>query len=178
MRAEATTYLQELDQANRAMSDEQRRQLTSERTRLIADVASLLEQSQAARRETQTDQAEARQLWGEMAAALQQRRAAPAPQPVQEAAPAAPEAGVVAPVTEPAPVPSTPVPAEPAHDDLMELRGIGPSMQRRLHNAHIFTFAKLAESNPEELRQAMGEGASLANVEEWIEQARERVRLA
>ena len=45
-------------------------------------------------------------------------------------------------------------------------------MQRRLYKANIFTYTQLAESKPEELRQALGEVASLANVEEWIEQAR------
>jgi predicted flap endonuclease-1-like 5' DNA nuclease len=49
-------------------------------------------------------------------------------------------------------------------------------MQRRLQKANIFTYAQLAESKPEELRRALGEVGSLASVEDWIEQARERVR--
>ena len=58
-------------------------------------------------------------------------------------------------------------------DDLTIIRGIGPGMQSRLNAAGIYTFAQLAGSTPEELRQVLGEAARLANVEAWIEQARE-----
>ena len=176
LRTGATTYLQELDHANRARSDEHRRQMTSDRVRLTSEVATLLGQARAERKQTQADQAEARQLWSGMTANVRQRRTHTAfsvPAPVPASIP--PEGFETA--TLPAPAPETAA-SEPAHDDLTELKGIGPSMQRRLHKANIFTYAQLAESKPEELRQALGEVASLANVEEWIEQARERVQPA
>ncbi len=67
---------------------------------------------------------------------------------------------------------------EVAPNDLMAIRGIGPGMLRRLNEAGIFTYAQLARSTPEELRQALGEAARLARVEEWIERARELAGLA
>ncbi|MDP2644997.1 MAG: hypothetical protein Q8P24_08665 [Desulfobacterales bacterium] len=59
-------------------------------------------------------------------------------------------------------------------DDLTQIDGIGVGMSKRLNDAGIFTFAKLASSTIEELRQALGEAAKLAhNPEIWIKQARE-----
>jgi predicted flap endonuclease-1-like 5' DNA nuclease len=57
-------------------------------------------------------------------------------------------------------------------DDLTQINGIGPVMSRRLNEAGIFTFAKLASSTIEEFRRALGESARLANFEMWIKEAR------
>jgi predicted flap endonuclease-1-like 5' DNA nuclease len=46
-------------------------------------------------------------------------------------------------------------------------------MQHRLNQAGITTYAQLARSTADELRQALGEVARLAKVEQWIEQAQE-----
>ena len=58
-------------------------------------------------------------------------------------------------------------------DDFTEIDGIGSARQKFLNEAGIYTFAQLAGSTPEELRQALGESSRLANVETWIEQAKE-----
>jgi predicted flap endonuclease-1-like 5' DNA nuclease len=63
-------------------------------------------------------------------------------------------------------------------EDLAAIRGIGSGMQRRLNQAGIYTYAQLAGSTPEELRQLLGEATRLAKVEEWIEQARELAGVA
>ncbi|MBX0331512.1 hypothetical protein K2Z83_28055 [Oscillochloris sp. ZM17-4] len=72
-------------------------------------------------------------------------------------------------------------PAEPAaegpqarsyRDNLTTIHGIGPALQQRLDRAGICTYIQLALSSPEELRKALGESGRLANVEDWIVQAR------
>ena len=63
-------------------------------------------------------------------------------------------------------------PARSYRDNLTTIRGIGPVLQQRLDRAGICTYIQLALSSPEELRKAIGESARLANVEDWIVQAR------
>jgi predicted flap endonuclease-1-like 5' DNA nuclease len=57
-------------------------------------------------------------------------------------------------------------------DNLTTIHGIGPALQQRLDRAGICTYIQLALSTPEELRKALGEAGRLANVEDWIVQAR------
>ncbi len=59
-------------------------------------------------------------------------------------------------------------------DDLTSLPGIGSATQNRLNEAGIHTYAQLAGTTPEHLRQVLGKPYRLADVEEWIEQARRR----
>jgi large subunit ribosomal protein L21 len=60
-------------------------------------------------------------------------------------------------------------------DELSALHGIGPATQEKLFAVGIRTFAQLAAARPEEIRSAIGPSlARLANVEEWIEQAKQR----
>jgi predicted flap endonuclease-1-like 5' DNA nuclease len=56
-------------------------------------------------------------------------------------------------------------------DDLTEIRGIGITMQNNLHKAGIKTFAALAASTPDQIRNILGARAKGAQVEEWISQA-------
>jgi chromosome segregation ATPase len=56
-------------------------------------------------------------------------------------------------------------------DDLTTIRGIGKNIEQRLNQAGIFTFIQIALSTPAELRKALG-GARVANLEDWIDQAR------
>ncbi len=58
-------------------------------------------------------------------------------------------------------------------DDLTAIRGIGTSIQERLNRAGITTFAQLADTKPEQVREALGEISRGAKVEAWIDQARE-----
>jgi len=56
-------------------------------------------------------------------------------------------------------------------DDLTVITGIGPMRQSQLNEAGYYTFAQLAQSNPEKLQKVLGESARSANVENWIEEA-------
>ena len=154
--ADTTTFRGELDDTHQAMADTQRKSMTAARQGLASDVAS-------ARRGFQVDQRGARQVWQALAGLKQQRRTMkPASvkntvsvqKPVVTKAPPAPEPGRTL-------------------DDLKAIRGIGASMQQRLNQAGIRTFAQLAASTPAALRQALGDVSRLAKVEAWIAQARE-----
>lgn len=68
------------------------------------------------------------------------------------------------------------VEAAAGEDSLTTIRGIGPVMQFRLHDAGIRSFAQLAVSTPEDLRKILGARSQLANVDDWIAQARELTR--
>jgi large subunit ribosomal protein L21 len=56
-------------------------------------------------------------------------------------------------------------------DDLTVIRGIGIATQDRLYRAGIKSFAQLAQSSPERLREILGSMARGAKVETWIEDA-------
>ncbi|MEI7773097.1 MAG: hypothetical protein WCI67_24115, partial [Chloroflexales bacterium] len=71
----------------------------------------------------------------------------------------------------PEPEPEAPQ-ARSYRDNLTTIHGIGPALQQRLDRAGICTYIQLALSSPEELRKALGEAGRLANVEDWIVQAR------
>ena len=64
-------------------------------------------------------------------------------------------------------------PTAAADEDLTTIRGIGPAMQNHLNQAGIRTFARLAQSTPDELREILGDAGRLAKVEAWIQQAQE-----
>ena len=61
--------------------------------------------------------------------------------------------------------------AEPAHDDLTLIRGIGPAFQKRLNDAGIMTFEQLANADPQSLEAGGIEGVGV-DLPSWIEQAR------
>ena len=73
----------------------------------------------------------------------------------------------------PPPEPTITVREEVIPDDLIVIRGIGASMEERLNRHGIVTYAQLAEASPAELEAMLGNAARLANVEEWIAQAKE-----
>jgi len=63
------------------------------------------------------------------------------------------------------------VPQEP--DDLKRVEGIGPKFSQVLNQAGITTFAQLAETGVERLKQVIQEaGLRLADPSTWPEQAR------
>ncbi|MCJ7620605.1 MAG: hypothetical protein MUP64_10360 [Anaerolineae bacterium] len=90
------------------------------------------------------------------------RQAAPPPPPTPAEEPAAPAAPV----------------QEAAADDLTAIRGIGASMQKRLNEAGIRTFAQLTNRTADDLRELLGDVGRLAKVQEWIEQAQDLIRSA
>lgn len=69
------------------------------------------------------------------------------------------------------------VPGQPVGDDFTQIRGIGPGIANRLHNAGILRFTQLASLSPEEIVAATGEliGLTVERVEQqdWAGQARE-----
>lgn len=73
-----------------------------------------------------------------------------------------------------APQPRTSSPPEATgqgSDDLTQISGIGARRQQLLNRAGIHTFARLAQSTPEQLMQALGNHGGPAKVEAWIAHA-------
>ncbi len=68
-------------------------------------------------------------------------------------------------------------PGQPVGDDFTQIRGIGPGIANRLHNAGILRFTQLASLSPEEIVAAIGDliGLTVERVEQqdWAGQARE-----
>jgi predicted flap endonuclease-1-like 5' DNA nuclease len=60
-----------------------------------------------------------------------------------------------------------------AADDLTEIKGIGPVFAERLRQAGITTFADVAQASADQLREVT-HATSVANPDEWIEQAKAR----
>ncbi len=128
------------------------------------------------------DQDRARSLWAGLVA------------PGGKAVAPAAAVGEPAPAVDVTPMPVASAPAEPVlsaspeppaelhhevtealYDDLTTIPGIGPALQRRLRNAGMGTYAQLAASTPESIRQCLGEVAQLAKVEDWIAAAQKMI---
>lgn len=63
-------------------------------------------------------------------------------------------------------------------DDLMQIRGIGPSLTDRLHEAGILTFSQLASISPEKLAARInGLTAKHISAQNWIGQARKLAQM-
>jgi predicted flap endonuclease-1-like 5' DNA nuclease len=60
-------------------------------------------------------------------------------------------------------------------DNLAVIQGIGPKMAFRLREQGVQTFDDLAGSTADEIRELMGGLPSFADVDAWIEQAKERI---
>ena len=59
-------------------------------------------------------------------------------------------------------------------DRLIDINGIGPVYERRLHDAGIYTFAELAAANPERLREIIGpEGWQNIDPAAWIAESQQ-----
>jgi predicted flap endonuclease-1-like 5' DNA nuclease len=68
-------------------------------------------------------------------------------------------------------------PATARTDPLEDIHGIGPVFADRLREAGIATFAELARANPDHLREVVsGGGRPIPNVEDWVEEARQRAQ--
>lgn len=89
---------------------------------------------------------------------------------------AAPAARAAAPVAEAAPA-AAPA-ASTGGDDLKKLSGVGPALEKKLHEAGVTTFAQIAEWTEDDVA-AMDEKLSFKGRitrEGWIEQAQELVK--
>ena len=60
-----------------------------------------------------------------------------------------------------------------APDDLESIQGIGPAYAQRLNEAGIATFAQLADSDPDVLREITG--VTRWNPNDWIAEANSRI---
>ena len=69
-------------------------------------------------------------------------------------------------------------PEELVPDALTTIHGIGAGMERHLNKAGIYTFAQLARSTPEVVRNALGSLGPMTKVEKWIDHAKELVEPA
>lgn len=69
--------------------------------------------------------------------------------------------------------PATPQAEPPTPDDLKRIEGIGPKISSLLQGAGIITFAQLAESSVDRLKQIVDAAglSSIANPSTWPEQA-------
>ena len=171
IRAVTAQELADFHAAHQEMSAEQRARLAEQRDGLASD-------TRAWRGTLQADQGDARRVWSSFAELTQERRskgqAAPAP---------------VAPPPPPRPAPraaatpsraggdTTRAPAAPpqkaAEDDLTAIGGIGVGMKQRLNQGGIRSFAQLADSTPEQLREVLGNAGRLAKVNNWIKEAQD-----
>ena len=117
---------------------------------LAGEVETLRQEVAARRGALQADLAGAREIWHRFSATARGHAEAPAAPEAQ--APAAPEV--------------------PVADDLTAIRGVGPAMAARLVEAGVVSFQQLAELTPDNVRLLLGDSGRLANIEDWIEQAR------
>jgi len=165
LREEARDFVGELHQSHQNASAAQREWLAEERVRLTVQVSALRGQFRWEQDQVRADLDKARSIWVELAAPAREMRASSAPAPADSPSEAV--------AIEAAPAPKAPeiAPVEQEPDDLTVIAGIGPAMQRRLRQAGIETLAQLASSEPEFLRQSVGEIGQLAKVDEWIAEA-------
>ncbi len=104
----------------------------------------------------------------------------------QAAAAPAPSAPAPVPATEPTPDPApAPAPApEPAAmedardggaDDLKKLKGVGPGLEQKLHDAGVTTFAQIAAWGPEDIAEMDEKLSFKGRIERdgWVAQAKE-----
>ena len=172
-KSETAATLGEYDAAHQAMARETRERLAQDRAAMKTDTAAFVDElaaGTAARKADVTSQlAEYATEMTEARAAWREHLGAPPPPPVVEVAPPPPPPPVVEVAPPPPPV------EQVIPDDLTAIRGIGASMQARLTELGITTFAQLAEASPDEVRERLGDFGRLARVEQWIAQARELV---
>jgi len=121
------------------------------------------------------DRSEARKILNDFATVMRERRAKKSGIPSSKAGVAKAVKVRPAAARPPITVAEAPVPhviEAVMPDDLTTITGIGAGRQQRLNEMGIFTFAQLAGSRPQEILKALGASGRLANVEQWIEEAR------
>ena len=156
--SDTAAFRTDVSAAHQAMAAEQQQRLSDQQVQMAADVATMRHGFQTEQSASRAEQAEAHQVWSNFNTLKKQSRSK---RYVTEK-----------PVAEPPPA-AVPAKGKITAEDLKVIRGIGSSMEKRLNQAGIFTFAQLAASTPEKLRQVLGNTARLAKVESWIAQARD-----
>ena len=108
------------------------------------------------------------------------RRTAPAAASAATAAPTAAPAAVPEPAPEPepahepAPAPVGAAAASAGPDDLKQLSGVGPALEKKLHEAGVTTFALIAAWNASDIAEMDEKLSFKGRIERdgWVEQAR------
>ena len=157
--------------AHRFMAITQKQSRVQHRNKLIAEVTEMRGKLQIEQGAVRTDQAEAAIVWANI------RRLKHTNRMPQESAPGFQAVKEAWKMTSPA-EPLDLVVAEPLDlviDDLEVIHGIGPGMAKHLYAAGFLSFAKLAASTPEQLREILGKAGKLATVETWITQAQDLI---
>jgi predicted flap endonuclease-1-like 5' DNA nuclease len=174
---------QEMSAEQRARMAELLARLGAQRDGLASETRAFVQAADAAQQQKAADHGDARQAWSSFAELMQERRSK------GQAAPAS-----IAPPPAPAPPPALLVTATPsrsggdrprapaarvqaaASDDLTAISGIGVGMKQRLNQGGIRSFAQLAHSTPEELREVLGNAGRLAKVNNWIKEAQDLLK--
>ena len=153
LRNNVSTVVQDLNAARQDMAREQRHRLTTGRMHLASEVNNM-------RRELHDDFSEAHEIWNSFRAHISESREKKGGMSHTKTA-----------------APKKTMEKKATGDDLTTIPGIGPGRQKRLNEIGIHTFAQLADSAPERLRQAL-EGpeqlVSAVKVENWIQEAQKR----
>ncbi len=146
--------------------------------------ASLEQALKAHQQECQAEKAKLQTVIDEQAAALEQARAdlaavpaMPEPAPPVPAAPPAPAAQETAgKFTTTAPKPASLYETRPAEvDDLKEIKGIGPVMERILNEKGCYHFKQLANFSPQDIEWVSAAIETFPNRierDQWVEQAK------
>jgi large subunit ribosomal protein L21 len=100
--------------------------------------------------------------------------AAAAAKPAKKATPKKDEA----PKAEAAPKAKAAPKAAAGADDLKELSGVGPALEKKLHEAGVTTFAQIAAWGPDDIAEMDEKLSFKGRIERegWVEQAKERVK--
>jgi len=166
-RADVAGQMAEHNTAHQAKARATREQLTQATTTLKTEVASQMTGYA-------TETSEARAAWRE--------HLSPPPPKVKVAPPPKVKAAPTLPRVEVAPPPprvevALPPPAvkEVVPDDLTVIRGIGPSMETRLNECGVTTYAQLAGASRDVIREKLGDFGRLAKVDDWIARAKELI---
>jgi predicted flap endonuclease-1-like 5' DNA nuclease len=174
MMADTADFRNDIQAAHATMTTALDEKLVADRTRLTTETAKVTENAAILMKGIRADITGAAEAWRVMSAGLSRSSHKPtggvqkasvtvAQPPVTSAA--EPEISVAK---------STETSADDHRDLLTEIHGIGSVSQDKLYAAGITTYAQLAAAQPEEIRSALGPNAArLANLKEWVEQARQ-----
>lgn len=157
LRDNITRMLASFDAAHQRMAGKQSKRLAAGRAHLASDVSKM-------RGRLQADQSQACKIWNDFAIVMGERRAKKSGAPSPKAQ------------TAKAQKPAPPAAGRAIADDLTTIKGLGAGRQLSLNKMGIHTFAQLAKSVPQKIRKALGASGPLANVEEWIKEARKQCK--
>lgn len=166
-RQDTRSFMRELRANRQEVAAQQRAELAQQVASLKKDLLSVMAKLREEREQVRADLASAHAIWSESSKPTEQAQAPVMEPPEEELAAETPEEAETVP-TEPAPA----VEETPVADDLSVIHGIGASTQQKLNEAGIMTFGQLAGTTPDELRELV-DVPVFAEVEEWINQARE-----